>query len=197
MHPWRCFRQSGGLQRAAQATSRRHGLVGHGFTAVHSGREWPAEGGRKRTFLNAAARNLILFAPAPHRRAAPPSPSPHPSAPRPALLRPTSTPAFCSPVAVSVRHCSHRRNMCKQFGADAPGAAMDISQAREVLPTNVKPLHYDLTLEPDFDKFTFEGSVTIEYATAACRHPHALSLLTEPACKSLMTPPPLPSTPST
>jgi len=34
---------------------------------------------------------------------------------------------------------------------------------REVLPTNVKPLHYDLTLEPDLEKFTYNGSVTIEY----------------------------------
>lgn len=38
-------------------------------------------------------------------------------------------------------------------------------QGREVLPTNVKPLHYDLTLDPNFEKFTYEGSVTIEYAT--------------------------------
>ncbi|KAL9119517.1 MAG: hypothetical protein Q9187_003933, partial [Circinaria calcarea] len=33
------------------------------------------------------------------------------------------------------------------------------TKSREVLPTNVKPLHYDLTLEPDFDKFTYEGRV--------------------------------------
>ncbi|KAK9487097.1 peptidase family M1-domain-containing protein [Lipomyces starkeyi] len=33
--------------------------------------------------------------------------------------------------------------------------------AREILPQNVKPLHYDLTLEPDFEKFTFEGTVSI------------------------------------
>lgn len=43
---------------------------------------------------------------------------------------------------------------------------MAVQQAREVLPTNVKPLHYDLTLEPDFEKATYEGSVTIEYAIA-------------------------------
>ncbi|MCJ1435974.1 Aminopeptidase 2 mitochondrial [Xylographa pallens] len=37
-----------------------------------------------------------------------------------------------------------------------------VTKAREVLPTNVKPLHYDLTLEPDFEKFTFEGKVVID-----------------------------------
>lgn len=55
--------------------------------------------------------------------------------------------------------------MCRHFGADNP-SSMDITQAREVLPTNVKPVHYDLTLEPDFDKFTFEGKVVVEYAIA-------------------------------
>lgn len=33
---------------------------------------------------------------------------------------------------------------------------------REVLPTNVKPRHYDLTLEPDFEKFTYEGTVVTD-----------------------------------
>lgn len=40
-------------------------------------------------------------------------------------------------------------------------------QGREVLPTNVKPQHYDLTLEPDFEKFTYEGTVIIEYVIYA------------------------------
>lgn len=40
-------------------------------------------------------------------------------------------------------------------------------QGREVLPTNVKPVHYDLTLEPNFEKFTYDGTVVIEYVTAA------------------------------
>lgn len=55
--------------------------------------------------------------------------------------------------------------MCKHFGAEG-NASIDITKGREVLPANVKPLHYDLTLEPDFEKFTYEGSVTIEYAIA-------------------------------
>jgi aminopeptidase 2 len=37
------------------------------------------------------------------------------------------------------------------------------SYGREVLPTNVKPMHYDLTLEPNFENFTYEGTVIIEY----------------------------------
>jgi aminopeptidase 2 len=51
--------------------------------------------------------------------------------------------------------------MCRH-GTDATSASMDITQGREVLPTNVKPLHYNLTLEPDFEKFTYEGKVVIE-----------------------------------
>ncbi|KAK9450084.1 peptidase family M1-domain-containing protein [Limtongia smithiae] len=35
------------------------------------------------------------------------------------------------------------------------------SGEREILPQNVKPLHYDLSLEPDFSKFTFDGVVTV------------------------------------
>ncbi|KAF2740465.1 aminopeptidase 2 mitochondrial precursor [Polyplosphaeria fusca] len=67
-----------------------------------------------------------------------------------------------SPITVPARYCSHRRNMCKhQFGPDDAGSAIDITKAREVLPANVKPVHYDLTLEPDFGNFTYDGEVTI------------------------------------
>ena len=52
--------------------------------------------------------------------------------------------------------------MCRHSGADVH-SHVDVTKSREVLPTNVKPIHYDLTLEPDFEKFTYEGSVTIEY----------------------------------
>ena len=61
-----------------------------------------------------------------------------------------------------VRYCSHRRAMCRH-NADIPGGSVHVESGREVLPTNVKPLHYDLTLEPNFDKFSYEGTVVIEY----------------------------------
>lgn len=44
--------------------------------------------------------------------------------------------------------------------------SVNISKGREVLPTNVVPKHYDLTLECDFDKFIFEGTVVIDLAVA-------------------------------
>jgi aminopeptidase N len=36
------------------------------------------------------------------------------------------------------------------------------SSERQVLPTNVRPSHYDLELEPDFDTCKISGSVSIE-----------------------------------
>ncbi len=39
---------------------------------------------------------------------------------------------------------------------------MDVSKGREILPANVIPRHYDLTLEPDFEKLTYEGTVVID-----------------------------------
>ena len=49
------------------------------------------------------------------------------------------------------------------FDGGLPGSSLDATKGREVLPKNVKPIHYDLTLEPDFEKFTYEGTVIIEY----------------------------------
>ena len=34
---------------------------------------------------------------------------------------------------------------------------------RDILPDNIKPVHYDLTIKPDFKDFTFKGRVVIEY----------------------------------
>jgi aminopeptidase 2 len=33
---------------------------------------------------------------------------------------------------------------------------------RDVLPGNVKPTHYDVTIRPDMTKFIFTGTVKIE-----------------------------------
>ena len=66
------------------------------------------------------------------------------------------------PARQAVRHCSHRRAMCKKT-ADIPGGSVNIEVDREVLPSHVKPLHYALTLEPNFEKFSYEGTVVIEY----------------------------------
>jgi aminopeptidase 2 len=55
--------------------------------------------------------------------------------------------------------------MCRQYGAEGH-ESIDIAKGREVLPKNVKPVHYDLTLEPDFEKFTYEGTVTIDLDVA-------------------------------
>jgi hypothetical protein len=76
----------------------------------------------------------------------------------------TLTPKPYTPL-VTRRYCSHRRNMCRHFGGEEHGSAT-IAGVREVLPTNVKPMHYHLTLEPNFNDFTYEGTVVIEYAIA-------------------------------
>ena len=54
--------------------------------------------------------------------------------------------------------CSHLR-LAEGSGASSQVAPLD----REVLPTNVKPLHYDITLEPNFETFKFDGHETIEF----------------------------------
>lgn len=64
-----------------------------------------------------------------------------------------------------VRYCSYHR-VTRRAEEDIASASMDISKNREVLPTNVKPLHYNLTLEPNFENFSYEGTVVIEYVDA-------------------------------
>ncbi|KAH8729276.1 peptidase family M1-domain-containing protein [Ilyonectria robusta] len=60
------------------------------------------------------------------------------------------------------RHCSYRRAMYRN-GSEAASASHDITHGRQVLPKNVKPHHYDLTLEPDFETFKYEGTVVIDF----------------------------------
>lgn len=53
--------------------------------------------------------------------------------------------------------------MCKMHGeAAGEGGSIDITKGREILPGNVIPKHYDVTLEPDFKKLTYDGTVTID-----------------------------------
>ena len=52
--------------------------------------------------------------------------------------------------------------MCGARRGEVSGST-NITHGREVLPTNVKPIHYDLTLEPHFESFTYDGTVIIEY----------------------------------
>lgn len=61
------------------------------------------------------------------------------------------------------RYCSHRRSMYgTRRDAEGADANMDISSGRQVLPKNVKPLHYNLTLEPNLETFKYDGIVEIE-----------------------------------
>ncbi|KAI1961496.1 Aminopeptidase 2 mitochondrial [Ophidiomyces ophidiicola] len=52
--------------------------------------------------------------------------------------------------------------MCRSMGGDTAGGAASIAAGREILPTNVRPLHYNLSLEPDFKNFTYDGTVIID-----------------------------------
>ena len=45
------------------------------------------------------------------------------------------------------------------------GGSVDDEASRELLPNNVKPLHYSLTVEPNFERFSYEGTVVIEYVS--------------------------------
>jgi aminopeptidase 2 len=49
---------------------------------------------------------------------------------------------------------------------DAETGGVDVTEGREILPANVIPRHYNLTLEPDFEKFTFAGGVVIDLDVA-------------------------------
>ncbi|KAK7745508.1 Aminopeptidase 2 mitochondrial [Cytospora paraplurivora] len=55
--------------------------------------------------------------------------------------------------------------MCRHAGATESSSALNVA-GRELLPANVVPKHYDLTLEPDLTKFTFDGTVTIDLDVA-------------------------------
>lgn len=46
--------------------------------------------------------------------------------------------------------------------AHNPASHLRLRPDRDVLPTNVVPMKYDLIIKPDMENFTFEGKVTIE-----------------------------------
>ncbi|KAI5779518.1 peptidase family M1-domain-containing protein [Geopyxis carbonaria] len=50
----------------------------------------------------------------------------------------------------------------RHYDSEGASGSMDITQGREVLPTNIKPTHYDLAIEPNFKDFTFDGTVAID-----------------------------------
>jgi len=53
--------------------------------------------------------------------------------------------------------------MCQMHGErDAEPGAFDVTMGREILPGNVIPRHYDLTLDPNFKDYTFAGDVVID-----------------------------------
>jgi aminopeptidase 2 len=52
--------------------------------------------------------------------------------------------------------------MCRAQALEGAGSAVDVSAAREVLPDNVKAVHYHVTLEPNLKTFEYDGEVVIE-----------------------------------
>lgn len=55
--------------------------------------------------------------------------------------------------------------MCRHAGATESSSSLNVS-GRELLPANVVPRHYDLTLEPNFTNFTFDGTVVVDLDVA-------------------------------
>ncbi|CAG7562111.1 unnamed protein product [Fusarium equiseti] len=81
---------------------------------------------------------------------------------QPSLSRPSIRDSKVTSSLISRRNCSCRRAMLRN-GEDVTSASLDVRRGRQVLPKNVKPLHYDLTLEPNFETFKYEGTVVIDF----------------------------------
>lgn len=85
------------------------------------------------------------------------------SSPSPRIARLTSSPPLRLPrrLAASARFCSA---MCRSR-AGLEGSSVAV-QSRELLPANVVPRHYHLTVDTDFDKLTYKGNVVIDLDVA-------------------------------
>jgi aminopeptidase 2 len=55
--------------------------------------------------------------------------------------------------------------MCRTHAAAEVASGVNV-QSRELLPANVVPRHYHVTLEPDLKKHTFDGTVVIDLDVA-------------------------------
>jgi aminopeptidase 2 len=73
--------------------------------------------------------------------------------------------------------------MCKTYGErEGVDGKIDVVSRREILPGNVIPRDYDLTLEPDFSELTYKGHVVIgldvvEDTTSICLNTLDLNIL--------------------
>ncbi|KAH6709252.1 peptidase family M1-domain-containing protein [Leptodontidium sp. MPI-SDFR-AT-0119] len=53
--------------------------------------------------------------------------------------------------------------MCRSQGErDVESGGMDVTKGRQILPADVVPKHYNITLEPNFETFKFKGTVVID-----------------------------------
>jgi aminopeptidase 2 len=57
------------------------------------------------------------------------------------------------------------------------GTHSDVEKDQVRLPTNVTPIHYDISLEPDFTAFTYDGNVTIDLQVNADSSEISLNVL--------------------
>jgi len=64
---------------------------------------------------------------------------------------------FCYQMTIACAHNSAASHSCCSRNI----AHLKTRQDRDILPSNVRPTHYDLAISPNMDNFTFEGRVVI------------------------------------
>lgn len=67
--------------------------------------------------------------------------------------------------------------MCRSGRSGESGSSTVVQGEREVLPSNVVPRHYELTFEPNFNTFTFDGSCSIDLDVVEDSHTISLNTL--------------------